>query len=90
MKMSNCNFLLKMGVALPRPSSWPNKMSERLLNNFLGHKLLDANTILKNTKNLIFCQKWVLPCYAPQEDPTCLENFQKFFFVMSFLMKKEF
>ena len=37
--------LLEGKVALPRPSGWPN-MSVKLLNIFLGHKLLDANTIL--------------------------------------------
>ena len=38
-----------MGVALSRPSGWPN-IAENNSENFIDHKFLDAEGILKNTK----------------------------------------
>ena len=34
-----------MGVAMPRPSAWPN-ITETILKIVIGHKLLDAEGIL--------------------------------------------
>ena len=33
--------------------------------NFIDHKLLDAEGILKKYQTLIFAKKWAWPCHAP-------------------------
>ena len=47
-----------MGVALSRPSGWP-KITENNSENFIDHKLLDAEGILKKYQLIIFAKKWV-------------------------------
>ena len=46
-----------MGVALSRPSGWPY-IAENNSENFIDHKLLDGERILKKIPNFNFCQIW--------------------------------
>ena len=47
-----------MGVALPRHLRWPN-IAENSSENFIDHKLLDAEGILKNSKLYFFSKMGV-------------------------------
>ena len=44
-----------MGVALPRPSGWPN-IAEKILNFFIDHKQLDGDFFVVKIPNFNFCQ----------------------------------
>ena len=62
-KNTQIEFLPKIGVALQRPSGWPN-IAENNSENFIDHKLLDAERILKKYQTLIFA-KIPAPKYTP-------------------------
>ena len=75
-----------MGVALPRPSGWPN-ITEKNPKLFIDHKLLDAERILKKITNFNFCQKMgvVLPPLK-----FFWEYFSNVFWIISYMIQKEF
>ena len=68
-----------MGVSLLRPSGWPNIAHENNSENFIDHKLLDSEGILKKYQTLIFAKKWVWSSHALQGGQTFLGIFFYFY-----------